>query len=138
LNQARSNNVLNTGFCPKAERASADLFVSTLTFDPHSKEQCMLLPKPYQGSKNGKTEILAPPMSEFDMLQMTLKGGEKDSLVKVTGNGVLLATKGSATMTANGQKAELKEGQVYFIAPNVELEFEAGKDGLLLHEAYCH
>jgi hypothetical protein len=27
---------------------------------------------------------------------------------------------------------------VYFIAPNVELEFEAGRDGLLLHEAYCH
>lgn len=135
---ARSNNVLNTGFCPKAERASADLFVSTLTFAPHSKEQCMLLPKPYQGSKNGKTEVLAPPMSEFDMLQMTLKAGEKDSLVKIGGNGVLLATKGSATMTANGQKAELKEGQVYFIAPNVELEFEAGADGLLLHEAYCH
>jgi mannose-6-phosphate isomerase len=135
---ARSNNVLNTGFCPKAERASADLFVSTLTFAPHSKEQCMLLPKPYQGSKNGKTEILAPPMSEFDMLQMTLQSGEKDSLVKVEGNGILLATKGSATMTANGQKAELKEGQVYFIAPGVELEFEAGKDGLLLHEAYCH
>lgn len=98
----------------------------------------MLLPKPYQGSKNGKTEILAPPMSEFDMLQMTLKAGEKDSLVKIGGNGVLLATKGSATMIANGQKEELKEGQVYFIAPNVELEFEAGADGLLLHEAYCH
>lgn len=135
---ARSNNVLNTGFCPKAERASAELFTSTLTFDPHSKDQCMLLPKPYQGSKNGKTEILAPPMSEFDMLQLTLKGGEKETLEKIAGNGILLATKGGATMTANGQKTELKEGQVYFIAPNVELEFEAGNEGLLMHEAYCH
>lgn len=135
---ARSNNVLNTGFCPKAERASADLFTSTLTFSPHSKEQCMLLPKPYQGAQNGKTEILAPPMSEFDMLQLTLKGGEKETLEKIGGNGILLATKGGATMTANGQKTELKEGQVYFIAPNVELEFEAGNEGLLMHEAYCH
>lgn len=97
----------------------------------------MLLPKPYKRSKNGKTDILAPPLSEFDMLQMTLKGGEKESLEKIEGNGVLLATKGSATLTANGQKTELKEGQVYFIAPNVELEFEAGKDGLLMHEAVC-
>ena len=135
---ARSNNVLNTGFCPKAERASADLFVSTLTFDPNSPEDCMLRPQPYKGSKNGKTEVLAPPMSEFDMLQMTLGGGEKDSLEKIGGNGILLATRGSATMTANGQKVEIKEGQVYFIAPDVELEFEAGKDGLLMHQAYCH
>lgn len=135
---ARSNNVLNTGFCPKAERSSADLFTSTLTFTPHNKDQCMLLPKPYQGSKNCKTEVLAPPMSEFDMLQLTLKGGEKDTLSKIEGNGVLLATKGGATMTANGQKTEIKEGQVYFIAPNVELEFEAGKGGLLMHQAICH
>ena len=135
---ARSNNVLNTGFCPKAERASADLFVSTLTFDPNSPEDCMLRPQPYKGSKNGKTELLAPPMSELNMLQMTLEGGEKDSLEKIGGNGILLATKGSVTMTANGQKVEVKEGQVYFIAPDVELEFEAGKDGLLMHQAYCH
>ena len=135
---ARSNNVLNTGFCPKAERASADLFVSTLTFDPNSPEDCMLRPSPYKGCKNGKTEILAPPMSEFDMLQMTLKGGEKESLEKIGGNGILLATKGSATMTANGIKTELREGQVYFIAPNVELAFEAGQNGLLMHQAYCH
>ena len=98
----------------------------------------MLRPQPYKGSKSGKTEILAPTMSEFDMLQMTLGAGEKDSLEKIGGNGILLATKGDATMTANGVKAELKEGQVYFIAPNVELEFEAGKDGLLMHQAYCH
>lgn len=135
---ARSNNVLNTGFCPKAERASADLFVSTLTFSPNSPEQCMLRPQPYKGSKEGKTQILAPPMSEFDMLQMSLGAGERDSLQKIGGNGILLATKGSATMTANGKKVELREGQVYFIAPNVELEFEAGGDGLLMHQAYCH
>jgi mannose-6-phosphate isomerase len=135
---ARSNNVLNSGFCPKAERASADLFVSTLTFDPNSPEDCMLRPSPYKGCKNGKTEILAPPMSEFDMLQMTLEGGENESLEKIGGNGILLATKGSATMTANGIKTELREGQVYFIAPNVELSFEAGERGLLMHQAYCH
>ena len=31
---ARSNNVLSTGFCPKAERDSVDLFWSSLTFAP--------------------------------------------------------------------------------------------------------
>jgi quercetin dioxygenase-like cupin family protein len=41
-------------------------------------------------------------------------------------------------MTANGIKTELREGQVYFIAPNVELSFEAGQKGLLMHQAYCH
>lgn len=133
---ARSNNVINTGFCPKAERGNAELFTSTLTFAPHDYEACMLRPQPFKRGKNGKTQILAPPMSEFNMLQVSLKGGEKETIEALKGPGIFIATKGGASMKAGGKQVDVGEGHVFFVAQGVEVELEAGKDGLLLHEAY--
>jgi len=133
---ARSNNVLNTGFCPRAERDNIELFTSCLTFTPHSPEECILRQQSYPHSKNGKTTKYAPPLSEFDMLATSLEAGEKEVLTKVNGPGVLLATKGSAHMKADSKEVDLKEGQVYFVKQGVQLEFEAGKEGLLMHMAY--
>lgn len=133
---ARSNNVLNTGFCPRAERDNVEPFCSALTFTPHSPEECMLKQQSYSKAKQGKTVKYAPPLAEFDMLATTLKSGEKEELGKVNGPGILLATKGSATMKANEKTVELKEGAVYFVAPGTELAFEAGGEGLTTHIAF--
>ncbi|KAF1821025.1 mannose-6-phosphate isomerase [Dissoconium aciculare CBS 342.82] len=132
---ARSNNVLNTGFCPRAERNSVDLFCSTLTFSPHSIEECMLRPKSYHRSKNGKTKLFAPPMSEFDMLETTLKTGEHETLGAAGGPSILLATKGDVVLKASGKSYNVTEGSVYFIAPKVELELE-GTSSAQLHIAF--
>ncbi|TKA68239.1 hypothetical protein B0A55_10031 [Friedmanniomyces simplex] len=133
---ARSNNVLNTGFCPRSDRDNVDLFISCLTFTPHSGEEAMLKPQSFERSKEQKTLRFAPPLSEFDMLQTTLKSGENESLGAVKGPGILIATEGSAQLKANGKKVELKEGQVFFVAQGTALEFEAGGEGLLMHMAY--
>lgn len=135
---ARSNNVLNTGFCPRAERDNVELFISCLTFTPHSPEECKLSQQKYQRSKHGKTIKLSPPMSEFDMLATDMKSGEEEQLEKFDGPAVLIATKGGAKMKVGGGKVEhdLKEGQVFFIAHGNELELEAGSDGLLMHTAF--
>ncbi|CAK4032263.1 Mannose-6-phosphate isomerase [Lecanosticta acicola] len=131
---ARSNNVLNTGFCPRADRSNIDLFVECLTFTPHSAEECMLKPKLYERGKNGKTQIYAPPMSEFDMLQTELGPGDQETLGAAGGPSILLATRGSGTLLAGGKSYPLHEGAVYFIAHGVDLEVDS-KDGLLLHTA---
>ncbi|EMC94904.1 hypothetical protein BAUCODRAFT_34906 [Baudoinia panamericana UAMH 10762] len=133
---ARSNNVLNTGFCPRSDRDNVDLFCSCLTFMPHSPEECKLPQQKFERSKNGKTLKFAPPMSEFDMLQMELKSGEKEELGAVKGPGILLATRGGAQMKAGGKDVKLSEGQVYFVSQGTELQFEAGGDGLFMHMAY--
>ena len=75
---ARSNNVLNTGFCPRADRDSVDLFSSSLLFKPHNVEDIMLASKPTDKGKHGKTVIYAPPMSEFDMLLTQLESGDTE------------------------------------------------------------
>ncbi|KAK4507108.1 hypothetical protein PRZ48_000842 [Zasmidium cellare] len=132
---ARSNNVLNTGFCPRAERSNIDLFCECLTFSPHSAEESMLKPKPYSRSKNGKTQLYAPPMSEFDMLQTELKAGESETLGASGGPSIIIASKGNASMKVGGKSFDLKEGFVYFIAPGSDIQLES-KDGLLMHTAF--
>ncbi|KAK3056951.1 hypothetical protein LTR09_001989 [Extremus antarcticus] len=133
---ARSNNVLNTGFCPAAERSNIDLFISCLTFAPHSAEESMLRPTKYEKGLKGKTKLYAPPMSEFNMLQTTLKAGESEQLGAVDGPGILLCTRGGGRVEANGVRVELGEGSVWFVSHEVEVEIEAGEGGALVHVAY--
>ncbi|GAB7366850.1 hypothetical protein MBLNU230_g1021t1 [Neophaeotheca triangularis] len=132
---ARSNNVLNTGFCPRPDRNNVDLFTSTLSFNPHNPKDCMLPTKPYQNSTNGKTTRYMPALSEFDMLQTTLQAGEKETLKAAGGPSILLATKGGASMKCNGTSYDLTEGKVFFVSHGVEIELDS-KDGLLMHTAF--
>lgn len=126
----------NTGFCPRGDRNNIELFTSCLTFTPHSPQECMCPQQKYERSKEGKTQKYAPPMSEFDMLATSLKAGEKETLDKAGGPGILLITKGSGQMKANGKEVKLHEGACYFVAHGVELQFEAGSEGLLSHLAF--
>lgn len=132
---ARSDNVLNTGFCPQAERNNAKLFTSTLTFAPHSIDECILQPRSYTRGHNGKTRLFAPPMSEFDMLETELGPGEQEVLSAVGGPSILLVTKGSAKMETAGSTYDLNEGAVFFIAPGNELKIDSSSE-TLLHTAF--
>ncbi|KXJ89316.1 hexose-6-phosphate isomerase [Microdochium bolleyi] len=145
---ARSNNVLNSGFCPRAERNSIDLFTDTLTFDKaHSKEDAILESKPATGgsggrgagrSRGGKTVVYAPPMSEFDMYKTDLQAGEEDELAPHEGPAVAIVTKGSGALKADGREFEVKAGFIFFVAPGVDVTWTAGadsKDGLQIHTA---
>lgn len=121
---ARSNNVLNVGFCPPADRNNVDMFANTLTFKSHSKEDVVLPKQKSDRSKTGKTEVYKPPMSEFDMIIAGLRAGESDELKASDGPGVLLVTQGTGKMSAEGKGFELKEGFIYYVAPGVDLKWE--------------
>src|SRR6195952_367814 len=73
---ARSNNVLNAGFCPRADRDSIELFSRSLTFSPHSVDTLLLKRKPSLKSGTGVTFVYAPPTSEFDVLMTALSENE--------------------------------------------------------------
>jgi len=132
---ARSDNVLNTGFCPRAERNSIDLFTSTLTFKPHSPEEAMLKPQPFDRSKTKKTVCYAPPMSEFNMLLTDLKSGEDDVIGKVAGPSMMIITSGEGKMEVSGKEYEIKEGYVFFVGQGVDVSLAAKKD-LQAYRAY--
>lgn len=121
---ARSNNVLNVGFCPRADRNNVDMFAETLTFKAHSREDVLLPATESQRSKTGKTKVYKPPMSEFDMLMAGLRAGESDELKKGDGPGVMIVTQGTGKMVADGKEFELKEGFIYYVSPGVEIKWE--------------
>ncbi|KAK3061292.1 hypothetical protein LTS18_006595 [Coniosporium uncinatum] len=132
---ARSNNVLNTGFCPSASRNSVDMFIGCLTFTPHSADEAMLPAKPFDRSKNGKTQIYSPPMSEFDMLNITLNGNESETVEALGGPSIMICTQGSGKLKAGGKERDIQEGYVFFIGQGTEMEFVAS-DGLQVYNAF--
>ena len=135
---ARSNNVLNSGFCPRADRDSIELFSAALTFSPHSADEVLLSSKPSSRGQKGKTVEYAPPMSEFNVLKTKLGKGEREVVSKVYGPSVLLATSGGGSMDAAGERFEIEEGYVFFVGQGVEVEFEAGTGkGLEMYWAYA-
>ena len=124
---ARSDNVLNTGFCPRADRNNVDTFVGCLTFNPHDTSEAILKPRKFDGSKNGKTQIYAPPMSEFNMLLTTLEAGESDTVRAIDGPSIMILTEGEGTLKADGKEHKLSAGYIFFIGQGTELEFSATK-----------
>ncbi|KAI9839584.1 MAG: hypothetical protein M1819_002210 [Sarea resinae] len=132
---ARSNNVLNTGFCPRADRDSVDIFAAALTFSPHTADES-ILHSTVSEKGTGKTRVYAPPLSEFAMLATNLKGNEVETLAAIEGPSILFVVSGDGTMKANGKAHEIKEGYIYFIGHGVGLTFEA-TNGLTVYMAYA-
>lgn len=124
---ARSDNVLNTGFCPRADRNNIDTFIGCLTFNPHDTSEAILKPRIFEGSKNGKTQIYAPPMSEFNMLLTTLEDGDSDTVRAIDGPSIMIVTEGEGTLKADGKEHKLSAGYIFFIGQGTELEFSATK-----------
>ncbi|KAL8766444.1 MAG: hypothetical protein Q9194_006266, partial [Teloschistes cf. exilis] len=133
---ARSNNVLNTGFCPRADRDDIELFTSALTFGPHNAEEVKLGTRKTDKSVNGKTSEYAPPMSEFNMLKTSLKDGEKETIKAIAGPSVVFATSGSGKLMADGESHDLSEGYIFFVGQGVEVKYEASEE-LEIYQAYA-
>ncbi|KAK4166848.1 RmlC-like cupin domain-containing protein [Cladorrhinum sp. PSN259] len=125
---ARSNNVLNSGFCPPEDRNDVALFTDSLTFEAHKPEDLVLKhPKTEKGTL-GKTEIYNPPIREFQVLKTKLVGGEREIISPSEGPAVLIVTKGVGTMAADGKTFRLEEGGIFFVAPGVEASYDAVDD----------
>ncbi|PWY86015.1 mannose-6-phosphate isomerase [Aspergillus heteromorphus CBS 117.55] len=137
---ARSDNVINTGFCPKAERDSVDLFTRALSFQPHSVDETVLPRRKSDKGTQWKTEVYAPPFSEFNVLATSLGAGEEETHVPLDGPSLVVVTKGSGTMRAGAatetETMELREGWIFFVGAGEKLHFGTDK-GLALYRPYA-
>ncbi|KIX02250.1 mannose-6-phosphate isomerase, class I [Rhinocladiella mackenziei CBS 650.93] len=133
---ARSNNVLNTGFCPRLDRDSVDLFVQSLTFEQHDKQSPVLKPEKSDKSLDGKTVVLRPPLSEFNMLVTEMKSGDVERVKAIDGPSVIVIMKGSGQLVGDGEEFEIGEGSVYFIRQGVEIEVVA-REPLAAYRAFA-
>lgn len=135
---ARSNNVLNTGFCPRAERNSIDLFTQLLTFEQSDPRTPVLEKVTSEKSGDGKTAAFKPPMSEFNMLVTELKRGEQETVKAVNGPSIMIITSGKGRFTVGGDSYDVSEGKIFFIGQGVDVQFNADQsDGLVAYRAYA-
>lgn len=133
---ARSDNVLNTGFCPRAERDSVQLFTEALTFKQHDRQEPVLPRVASEFSTNGKTTAFKPPMSEFNMLISEMKSGDRETIRPIAGPSIMIAIKGKGQMEADGTKFEIAEGYIFFVGQGVQVDFEA-ESTLEVYRAYA-
>ncbi len=125
---ARSDNMLATGMCPKAERNDVEPFVSAITYDYKGAENSILKPQPSDKSLRKKTQEYAPPLGEFKVLDVQLEKGEVEELRGIDGPGILTVVKGSGRISGIRQDLVVKEGYVFFIGQGTGLEFVADED----------
>ncbi|PBP20081.1 mannose-6-phosphate isomerase [Diplocarpon rosae] len=133
---ARSDNVLNTGFCPRVDRDSTELFMAALTFSPRSADEALLKSQPSPKGTLGHTQVLAPPLSEFMILVTDLQAGEKETIQALNGPAILIVTGGKGILKAEGEETEVNEGYVFFVGYDTELELVSEK-GLETYIAYA-
>ena len=133
---ARSDNVLNTGFCPRVERDSVALFSKSLSFKPHSSEESLLPRKKSDKGMNGKTDVYAPPIEEFNVLSTCLAAGEKETHKAILGPSLMIVTKGCGKVNVPGKTVDLHEGFVFFVGQGVALDFCTEK-GLQVFRPYA-
>ncbi|CAG8227334.1 unnamed protein product [Penicillium salamii] len=134
---ARSDNVINTGFCPAADRDSVELFGEALSFTPHKADDALLPRRKSDKGMKGKTDVYAPPISEFAVLCTTLGAGEEETHKAILGPSLMVVTKGSGQMNIPGnQTVELSEGWVFFVGQGVALDFATDK-GMAVYRAYA-
>lgn len=134
---ARSDNVLNTGFCPRADRDAVDTFVNALTFQQHDPEKPLLPRSTTEYSDTGKTTAFHPPMGEFNMLVTELKAGEHDTIKPVNGPSVAFMTSGQGTMKTDGKEQEIHAGYIYFIGQGVEVSYSSSSPDFSVYRAYA-
>ncbi|TFK98948.1 RmlC-like cupin domain-containing protein [Pterulicium gracile] len=108
---ARSNNVLNVGFCPRAERNSINMFCETLTSNTRSKDDVSLPKEKSSRGGNGNTGVYRPPLSEFDMLLT------EEVIGKGEGPGVAIVTEGEGGLEGDGKTFDVKGSFIFFVAP---------------------
>ncbi|EEA21925.1 hypothetical protein EYB25_006832 [Talaromyces marneffei] len=137
---ARSDNVLNTGFCPRPGRDSVALFCEAFTGWPQDPDEARLGKHISNRGLNGKTVEYAPPISEFNVLATHLKAGEKEKMSPIEGPSIICVTGGEGRMMAKASESKaynLNQGSVFFVACCVELEFEATGEKLDIYRPYA-
>lgn len=133
---ASSDNVLNTGFCPIAERDSTELFTRALTFKPHSAREAKLQKKRSEKGMLDKTDEYAPSINEFNVLATCLDAEEREKHKAIFGPSLVVITEGSGQMGVSGEPLDLEAGYVFFVGQGVPLEFST-KEGMNVYRAYA-
>ncbi|SJM86369.1 probable Mannose-6-phosphate isomerase [Zygosaccharomyces bailii] len=133
---AASDNVVRAGFTPKFKDVKNLVSMLTYTYDP-VEEQKMKPTSFAKSSGAGETMDFDPPIEEFAVLQTTFKEAiGTRHFEALEGPSILITTKGSGEITADGITLKAEPGFVFFIAASTPVELKALDKDFVTYRAF--
>ncbi|GAA5873145.1 hypothetical protein JCM8547_006803 [Rhodosporidiobolus lusitaniae] len=135
---ATSDNVVRAGLTPKLRDVPTLTTMLTYTSSPPSEQ--ILPPVPFRSTKH--STLYDPPIDEFSVVLTDLKDGETEKFEGIEGPSILIFTQlegGGETASLRWGKGDEKikrEGQVFFVGANEEIEIEAKGGRVVAYRAY--
>lgn len=108
----------------ETEQGGKQTFVDMLSYRHLPASKLTLKYEDGWQGKNGNTRLYRVPITEFDILRVTLTPSSKTEKITLPGPHTFVVTEGSVNATVNGESITLKKGHSAFVRPNVELELE--------------
>lgn len=133
---AASDNVVRAGFTPKFK--DVENLVSMLTYAYDPVEEQKMKAEPFKRSSGaGNSVCFNPPIEEFAIIQTTFTESiGTRHFERLNGPSILIATKGTGYLSADGVKLKAEPGFVFFIAPGTPVDLEALDKNFVTYRAF--
>ncbi|KAK9900783.1 RmlC-like cupin [Cystobasidium minutum MCA 4210] len=120
---ANSDNMVCHGL-GETEQGGKQTFVDMLSYRHLPASKLTLKYEDGWQGKNGNTRLYRVPITEFDILRISLSPSSKSEKITLPGPHTFVVTEGTVKATVDGETITLKKGHSAFVRPNVELELE--------------
>lgn len=133
---AASDNVVRAGFTPKFKDVKNLVSMLTYAYDPVEEQK--MKAEPFERSSGaGNAVCFNPPIEEFAIIQTTFtKSIGTRYFEHLDGPSILITTKGTGYLSADGVKLKAEPGFVFFIAPGTPVDLEALDKNFVTYRAF--
>ncbi|KAH8103340.1 mannos-6-phosphate isomerase [Cristinia sonorae] len=131
---ATSDNVIRAGLTPKLR--DVPNLIAGLTYEASEPSKHLVRPAPFHHAQH--TVLYDPPIPEFSVLRVEVKGGDHEAHPPIEGPSVAIVTEGYGRITwGDADPLEIRKGEVFFIGAGAGLQFSSGGgDALNIYRAY--
>ncbi|GBE84244.1 Mannose-6-phosphate isomerase [Sparassis crispa] len=129
---ATSDNVIRAGLTPKLR--DIPNLVSGLTYRAADASRHLVKPASFDNTTH--TTLYDPPIPEFSVLRVVLPTGAAEAHRAIDGPSIAIVTEGAGEVESDGQRVQVAEGDVLFVAAGAEAQIIAGANGLVAYRAF--
>lgn len=123
---AASDNVVRAGFTPKFKDVDNLVEMLTYSYESVDKQKMPLLPFNKSRGDAVKSVLYDPPIAEFAVLQTIFdkKAGATQHFDAFDGPSIFICINGNGSVKIKGESdaKQVNVGDVYFVAPGVEVD----------------
>ncbi|ORX67725.1 mannose-6-phosphate isomerase [Basidiobolus meristosporus CBS 931.73] len=129
---ATSDNVVRSGLTPKFK--DVQVLVKMLTYESYDIQSKIMHGEKFHQLTHSL--LYDPPIEEFSVLRTELPANCKEKVPGIHGPSILIVTKGSGSVAHSGETIPLKQGQVWFISPDIEVTLSSDEEPATYYRAF--